>query len=135
MALRKRRPGLVYPTWEDWHYVGDTGEPAFQNSWGNSGATQQLGFRIRETGIVDIQGDISGGTALAVIFTLPVGYRPSANAFYSTTGYVSGGADEYLAATVNVTTAGYVNLSHRSTTPPDRFFISAQFFLTPSSAP
>jgi hypothetical protein len=50
MALKKRRPGLVYPVWEDWHYVGETDEPAFENSWVNSGSTKNLGFRTRETG-------------------------------------------------------------------------------------
>lgn len=134
MTLRRRRPGLVYPVNEDWHYVGEAGEPAFQNSWANAGVDMNLAFRMRETGIIDIQGDIDSGTSLAVIFTLPVGYRPSARAYYSVTGFVSG-ADEYLAATLNVATDGDVGLSHRSTTPPNRFFISAQFFMTPASAP
>ena len=31
MTLRRRRPGLVYPVREDWHYVGEAGEPAFKS--------------------------------------------------------------------------------------------------------
>lgn len=79
MALRKRRPGLVYPTHEDWHYVGAGGEPAFQNSWVNvSGAYPAMAFRLREAGVVDLIGFIDHVTdSTAIITTLPVGYRPS----------------------------------------------------------
>ena len=77
-GLRKRRPGLVYPIREDWHYVGEAGEPAFENSWSTDSGFMALAFRIRESGVVDIHGVVSGGTALTV-FTLPEGYRPSAN--------------------------------------------------------
>lgn len=66
---------------EDWHYVGESGEPAFQNSWENSGGNPALAFRIREAGIVDIQGTIVSGANGSVVFTLPEGYRPSANVF------------------------------------------------------
>jgi len=78
MALRKRRPGLVYPTWEEWHYVGATDEPAFENSWSNIGTYSAMAFRLRETGIVDLVGAVehSGDTTLTIA-TLPVGYRPT----------------------------------------------------------
>ena len=56
MALRKRRPGLVYPVREDWHYVGEAGEPAFGTNWANAASDRNLAFRIREMGVVDIQG-------------------------------------------------------------------------------
>lgn len=62
---------------EDWHYVGEAGEPAFNSSWGNHTARTMLAFRIRETGVVDIQGQIESAGTSAHIFTLPVGYRPT----------------------------------------------------------
>lgn len=76
-VFRRRWPGLSYGRGEDWHYVGEAGEPAFENSWANSGGGLiSLAFRIREAGIVDIYGVVEGGTDLTV-FTLPTGYRPS----------------------------------------------------------
>ena len=62
---------------EPWHYVGATGEPAFQNSWANSPGMPALAFRIRETGIVDLQGVLVDGADSTTVFTLPEGYRPS----------------------------------------------------------
>mgnify|MGYP003404322954 FL=1 len=64
---------------EAWHYVGEAGEPAFENSWANaSTGLPKLAFRIREVGVVDIQGTVDGGASGASVFTLPEGYRPSA---------------------------------------------------------
>lgn len=71
-------PGLTtLLTGEGWHYVGEAGEPAFNSSWGNHTARTMLAFRIRETGVVDIQGQIESAGTSAHIFTLPVGYRPT----------------------------------------------------------
>lgn len=64
----------------DWHYVGDTGEPAFQNSWANSGGTyapmrfRYLPTQDSATGApgIEIQGSVTGGTSGTAIFTLPV---------------------------------------------------------------
>lgn len=78
MALKRRRPGLVYPVWEDWHYVGGTDEPAFENSWSNLGTYSAMAFRLRETGIVDLVGAVqNSGNSNTTIFTIPVGYRPT----------------------------------------------------------
>ena len=131
MALKKRRPGLVYPVTEDWHYVGDTDEPAFEHSWANSGSTKNLAFRTRETGVVDIEGDVYG-SGTSTVFTLPASYRPSAKAFYAVTGVYS---TELVAALLNIDTTGEVFFGFRSTNPPTRFYVSAQFFLNPSDAP
>lgn len=62
---------------DEWHNVGDAGEPAYQNSWvdysvGFFGA----GFRIDAAGTVHLRGLIKSGTVNATVFTLPVGYRP-----------------------------------------------------------
>ena len=84
MTLRKRRPGLVYPTWEDWIYVGSGGSaPAFGTDWTNVGTPwPALAFRQREAGVVDIIGTVTAGvTAASALFTLPVEYRPNEQTF------------------------------------------------------
>ncbi len=85
MSLRRRRPGLVYPTWEDWIYVGSGGSaPAFGTDWTNGGSPwPALAFRHREAGVVDIIGVVSAGagSSAAALFTLPTGYRPVDQAF------------------------------------------------------
>lgn len=82
-VFRRQWPGVSYGRGEDWHYVGEAGEPAFQNSWHNVSGSMGLAFRIRESGVVDIQGRISGGTTTSVVFTLPEGYRPSGQAWFT----------------------------------------------------
>lgn len=66
---------------EAWHYIGDPGEPAFQNSWDNlsaiAGAGYDLGSYRKYDGRVYLGGYYYGGTMGTTIFTLPVGYRPS----------------------------------------------------------
>lgn len=75
---------------EAWHYVGNTGEPAFQNSWANvgSGAVPMRFRRIAGPIIpavnidsaqtaIELQGAVTGGSAGTTIFQLPDGYRPS----------------------------------------------------------
>lgn len=75
-------PGLTaLLTGEDWHYVGEAGEPAFEAPWGNAAGNPKLAFRIREAGVVDLHGVVTGGSSGDPIFTLPVGYRPSNRTF------------------------------------------------------
>lgn len=75
---------------EVWHYVGETGEPAFQNGWANvGGALAPMRFRLvvgphATSGDIDtrnasleIQGSVTGGDSGTVVFTLPAGYWPS----------------------------------------------------------
>lgn len=58
--------------------VGGSGAPAFQNSWVNFGGTfQGLRFWKDPMGIVHVEGLVKSGTVPAVVFNLPVGYRPS----------------------------------------------------------
>ena len=133
MTLRRRRPGLVYPVNEDWHYVGATDEPAFNSTWANVSFLPKLAFRIRETGVVDIQGTVSGGTSTTV-FTLPVGYRPSYNAGANASGYMTGHGR--VIALVTVLTTGVVavvaNPDDTSDTYPGRVHFGAmQFYLHP----
>ena len=63
----------VYPPW---HVVGDAGEPAFENDWGNSSA-RPLHFFRDQMGFVYIAGLVERASGAGVtVFTLPVGYRP-----------------------------------------------------------
>lgn len=68
----------IYP--EDWHYVGDSGEPAFQNGWVNAGAPyDNLAFMHGRDGFIHVKGVITGVAVTAVVFTLPTDYRPATN--------------------------------------------------------
>lgn len=60
------------------HIVGDSGEPAFQNSWVNFDTSTFRGARFWKDpmGIVHIEGLVKSGTVGTTIFTLPAGYRP-----------------------------------------------------------
>lgn len=63
---------------EDWHLVGDEGEPVFKNSWVNYVTGVNLcAFRKLSNGQVHIRGMVkSGSAANAIVFYLPTGYRP-----------------------------------------------------------
>ena len=112
---------------EDWHYVGEAGEPAFENGWGNKGVGQPaLAFRIREVGVVDIQGQVAGGTSGTTIFTLPTGYRPSAISLMPGVGYASGA---FVAVEVNVTSGGLVRIQYSGTLSNANIYV--QMFLEP----
>lgn len=70
---------------EDWHEVGATGEPAFENSWVNFGSSATVAAFYKDPfGMVHIKGQVAGGTLDASIFTLPTGYRPSENYRFAT---------------------------------------------------
>ena len=148
MTLRKRRPGLVYPTHEDWHYVGDTGEPDWYDpgsgeAWENAGVDRNLAFRVRESGIVDIHGYIAATSdppSAAEIFLLPVGYRPSANTYYASAGLTT--ASKYVPMVLVIGSSGYVSVLDAATDPfpgasdaVQSIVIGIQMFLTPASAP
>ena len=146
MTLRKRRPGLVYPVNEDWHYVGEAGEPAFESAWENASATEfGLAFRLREAGIVDIEGNIlatSDPPSDSLVFQLPVGYRPSSLFIGSTTGATTGG--DVVPIKVAVYSTGFVEVAQATIDPYPvpggtdavaSIALALQVFLTPSSAP
>ena len=70
---------------EDWHYVGEAGEPAFSSWWTNgTSGWPSFAFRLREVGVVDVVGVISTSSTPSTnafgnhpVFTLPEGYRPA----------------------------------------------------------
>ena len=151
MTLRKRRPGLVYPVYEDWRYVGDTGEPDWYDpgggdAWGNTDpAAFNLGFRVRETGILDIEGSIEATADppdTSLVFQLPVGCRPSARFEGSATGLTTG--LDVVPVQIAVYSTGFVEIVSADIDPypvpggTDALSIvslALQVFLTPSSAP
>jgi hypothetical protein len=54
--------------------------PTLTNSWVNYGSGfMNAGYMKDEFGFVHIRGTLKSGTFNSVAFTLPVGYRPSAN--------------------------------------------------------
>lgn len=66
-------------TEEDWHYIGDVGEPAFGTGYAvSSPSYRQLRFKKDAFDYLVIEGTcIYTPGATSEIFTLPVGYRPS----------------------------------------------------------
>lgn len=119
---------------EDWHYVGDTDEPAFENSWGNVSLTKyNLAFRIREAGVVDVEGSIVGGVSGDAVFTLPSGYLPSGTAYMFASVISSGPTVDHGSVTVEA--SGAVTVGWTSGVTPTEVIIAGQFFLTPPTAP
>jgi hypothetical protein len=74
---------------EAWHFVGAAGEPAFQNGWVNYDATRLVRYRKFPDGRVRLSGLLKNGVAGSIAFTLPAGYRPTQEGYYSV---VSNGA-------------------------------------------
>ncbi|MEH3055556.1 MAG: hypothetical protein PGN13_16385 [Patulibacter minatonensis] len=65
-----------------WRNVGDAGEPAFQNGWGNYGPTYQrvsFGRRGDRVHIRGVAAKSATGTLIQTVFTLPAAFRPARN--------------------------------------------------------
>ena len=71
---------------EEWHEVGDTNEPAFENSWVNfEGGYSTAAFYKDPYGRVHLRGMIKSGTVgAASAFTLPESYRPPHRLLFGT---------------------------------------------------
>lgn len=72
------------PPPESWHYIGDAGEPAFQNSFVNFDANHRAAYYLRDSRVY-LKGLIKGGALNQAAFTLPVGYRPDQEIRFATT--------------------------------------------------
>lgn len=119
---------------DGWHYVGETDEPAFLNSWANTTGSDYpaMAFRIREAGVVDIQGVVTAPGTFASIFVLPAAYRPTTLATIPV-AYRSGGI--FYGSVVTVETNGAIRVA-AGTTTGDVTFVSGQFFITgPTATP
>jgi hypothetical protein len=99
---------------DDWHVVGDPGEPAFENSWSNFGANRDGRFRKLPDGTVVLSGLVGGGTAQTTIFTLPAGYRIKGSTD-SSTAYYFPATSNHAFGSVQVNTDGTVVLFTGST--------------------
>lgn len=67
------------PTVDARHEVGDDGEPAFNGTWANYDATNEVASFYRDPfGRVHLAGLVKSGTSGTTIFSLPGGYRPRA---------------------------------------------------------
>ena len=117
---------------EDWHYVGEAGEPAFENSWANLGGYQKLSFRIREGGIVDLYGVTTAGTPGAAVFTLPAEYRPSSPQLLPSAGLV--GVGPATATFIRIQTTGVVSATRWSGTEQDTLIFAGSFYLNAPAA-
>ena len=98
---------LVDP--EKWHYIGDPGEPVFQNGWSNYDTNvahtdaqyQHVGFARDSFGVVHLRGLVKGGTIGATMFALPPSYCPW---FYHAYGVLSNNA--FARVTITWVSAG-----------------------------
>lgn len=124
MGFRRRWPGLSYGRGEDWHYVGEAGEPAFENSWANVSGLPAMAYRIREAGVVDIVGVVDTGSSTTSIFTLPADYRPASVSYSLCRSQI--GAEE-AASLLTINTNGTVVATYSLLTP--RIYIFTSFFL------
>lgn len=60
-----------------WHYVGEPGEPPFENGWSNLDNRNSARFIKDSAGVVHLEGTVAPGKASNfAIFTLPPDYRP-----------------------------------------------------------
>jgi len=87
----------------------------FQNGWGNTGGSHQLGAYRLLGDQVQLRGLVKGGTNAAAIFTLPAGYRPTATVVAATNHIVGG---NWAFGIVQITTDGAV-APFGSTAPTD----------------
>jgi len=93
---------------DQWHNVGNAGEPAFQNGWVNYSGTigQQARFRKYPDGKVRLAGIIKTGASGTIAFTLPVGYRPTASEVFFILAWTG-------TATLTIAADGTVTLANR----------------------
>jgi hypothetical protein len=98
---------------EDWHEVGDTNEPAFQNSWTNYGSGYSTAAFMKDPhGMVKLRGIVQSGSSGTVVFTLPEGYRPGATCTFAAVNVNGGGH-----STVSVATTGAVTVTASGANP------------------
>lgn len=99
------------PTLETVHLLGATGEPALAGTWVVAGGSWLApGFYKDPFGIVHLFGNVKSGTIASTVFTLPTGYRPSADIVFAT----ATGAWAY--GTVKITSAGVVSVESGTNT-------------------
>lgn len=81
---------------EAWHEIGASGNPTFASNWTNADPPdeQTAAFYKDPFGVVHLKGIVTATSgAGAVIFTLPIGYRPPKGDLFPS--YVHGGGSTY----------------------------------------
>lgn len=79
MATQQINSTQFDPIGEDWHIVGDPGEPGFEDSWvAYGGGYTTPSFYKDPGGVVHLKGLLKSGSIGTgnAMFTLPKGYRP-----------------------------------------------------------
>ncbi len=117
----------LLPAEENWHIVGGTGEPAFENSWVNFGSDEPvLKFKKDAYGWIHIEGTIKSGVVGIRIFTLPAGYIPTTyKRFYilvQDAAYVLKGCE------LHITPSGYVILNSADSSDNRRISLTVPIF-------
>lgn len=101
---------LIYVNIGKAHIIGTTGEPAFQNSFANQ-SISNITYFIQKKSIIQIIGLVKGTiTNSVVIFTLPVGFRPS-TPVYGSVNYVLASTGLVKAGLLTIAINGQVSLS------------------------
>lgn len=104
-------------TMDQWHVVGQPGEPAFSAGYSNrGGGDPTVAFRKYPDGKVQIRGGITVPAAAGAMFVLPVGYRPTG---YQRFSCVDIGGPGTTFVQVYVDTAGGVSKIASSATSVD----------------
>lgn len=109
--LNSKIPGVV--SLDSWHTIGAAGQAAFGAPWTGYTTCQ---YRKDPFGKIHMRGLVRNtnlafafASANAVVFTLPVGYRPGAEAFIQATGYEPNGTTPWV-ANVRVLVSGEVRI-------------------------
>ncbi|HEX6207231.1 MAG TPA: hypothetical protein VF058_02620, partial [Actinomycetota bacterium] len=85
---------------EAYRLVGTTGQPPFQNGWGNFGfGWSATGFYKDSENLVHLKGTFEGPSGFTA-FTLPVGYRPPENLLLPIAGIGNDGLRIFVDGTV-----------------------------------
>jgi hypothetical protein len=111
---------------EEKQVIGVGSAPAFQNSWTANSATVQ--FRRNSDGLVTIEGAVQKNSNInGTIFTLPVGYRPSANKYFPITVW---DASTGYAESLQISGGGNLTINALSTpsASPNIAYISCSFY-------
>lgn len=108
---------------DEWHTVGDSGEPALQNGW-TAAPSNPVQFKAWG-GCTHVRGRVNSGTSGTTVFTLPVGLEPDHNMRFAmvtedlaTQGRVEVGTDSAVRLTLAASTTSY--------TPLDLSFLGRQ---------
>lgn len=89
------------------HLIGAAGEPIFQSGWSNFGSGYHTAaFYLDPFDRVWLRGVIAGGAVPSTVFTLPVGYRPTARVIYPAIDGTAGAP----AAQIEINTTGTVRV-------------------------